>query len=162
MLFLRALLAFLLLPTVVAGIVPAWLARGAVPMRGIWLAGGAALAIGVVILGWCVRDFYVAGRGTLAPWDPPRRLVVVGLYRWTRNPMYVGVLMLLAGWALCFPSRRLAGYALCVALAVHLRVVFFEEPALRRRFGQEWEIYAARTNRWWLRRPAPRKSGGPI
>jgi len=54
---------------------------------------------GLVVLLWCVRDFYVSGRGTLAPWNPPKRLVVVGLYRFTRNPMYIGVLMVVGGWA---------------------------------------------------------------
>src|SRR4051812_31874204 len=104
MLFARALLSFLLLPGVVAFAVPAWLAsidgrRGA----GTWL-GWIVVVAGAAILLWCVRDFYVAGKGTLAPWDPPRRLVVVGLYRFLRNPMYVGVLTLVLGWALVFGS----------------------------------------------------------
>lgn len=156
MLFLRAVLAFLLLPTVVAGIVPAWLARGAV-MRGVWLAGCIVLAVGLVILGWCVRDFYVAGRGTLAPWDPPRRLVVVGLYRWTRNPMYVGVLAILVAWWLLFPSWSLGAYALGVAVAVHCRVIWHEEPWLERQFGDDWRRYRARASRWLPHRVRERK-----
>ncbi len=86
MLFLRALVSFLVLPGTIAGLIPAWIVstdRG----RGHGLILGAVpLAIGVVMLLWCVRDFYVSGRGTLAPWDPLKRLVIVGIYRFTRNP----------------------------------------------------------------------------
>jgi protein-S-isoprenylcysteine O-methyltransferase Ste14 len=64
----------------------------------------------VVVLLWCVRDFYVSGRGTLAPWDPPKHLVVVGLYRFTRNPMYIGVLMVVGGWGLRAGSPVLGMY----------------------------------------------------
>ena len=60
---------------------------------------------------WCVRDFYVSGRGTLAPLDPPKRVVIVGLYRFVRNPMYVAVLTILVGWALLYGSWLLAVHA---------------------------------------------------
>ncbi len=103
---------------------------------------GAALVpvtTGVFVLLWCVRDFYVAGRGTLAPWAPPRRLVRTGLYRFSRNPMYVGVLSILVGWATGFRSWPLALYAAFVALGFHLRVVLYEEPTLARSFSREWE-----------------------
>ncbi|MBW3631341.1 MAG: alpha/beta fold hydrolase [Gemmatimonadetes bacterium] len=91
----RAAAAFLALPGVVAYAVP-WLVRPrSVPLdaRGLPL-----LAAGTAALLWCVRDFYMAGRGTLAPWAPPERLVVIGLYRFSRNPMYVSVLLILVGW----------------------------------------------------------------
>jgi protein-S-isoprenylcysteine O-methyltransferase Ste14 len=84
-----------------------------------------------------VRDFFVAGRGTLAPWDPPRHLVVVGLYRFVRNPMYVSVLTVVVGWWLATGSRLLAGYAVVLAIGFHLRVLYHEEPWLRRQFGEE-------------------------
>ena len=88
--FLRALLAFLMVPVVVAGIVPFTLALYD-PFKGTGsLAGGLLLAIGLAILLWCVRDFYVSGKGTLAPWDPPKHLVTVGLYRYVRNPNVCG------------------------------------------------------------------------
>jgi protein-S-isoprenylcysteine O-methyltransferase Ste14 len=70
--------------------------------------GLALLAVGLVLLLWCARDFFVSGRGTLAPWDPPKRLVIVGLYRFVRNPMYIAVLILLAGWSVATGSRLVA------------------------------------------------------
>jgi len=96
-----------------------------------------------------VRDFYVAGRGTLAPWAPPERLVVVGLYRFSRNPMYVAVMLILIGWAWSFGSPGLGVYAACVALAFHLRVVLGEEPWLAKTHGQAWNDYASRVRRWF-------------
>jgi protein-S-isoprenylcysteine O-methyltransferase Ste14 len=148
--FLRALLAFLALPGVVAFGVPiAWLAasghtRLAEPLGLVPLVGGAAGLL------WCVRDFYVAGKGTLAPWAPPERLVVVGLYRHTRNPMYVSVTLMLLGWALAFGAPALFGYAIGVAVAFHVRVVFGEEPWLARRHGAAWKDYQRRVPRWFL------------
>ena len=115
--------------------------------------GAVPLGIGVVMLLWCVRDFYVSGRGTLAPWDPPKRLVIVGLYRFTRNPMYVGISLLLFGWSLLAASPLLAGYTVFLALLFHLRVVLYEEPRLKRQFDEEWASYAATVPRWLLRLP---------
>jgi protein-S-isoprenylcysteine O-methyltransferase Ste14 len=98
--------------------------------------------------GWCIRDFAVRGRGTPAPWDPPRRLVVTGPYRYVRNPMYIASLMLLAGEALLFGSPGVAIYAAAVWLAFHLRVILYEEPALRSQFGSEYDGYLAVVPRW--------------
>ena len=148
MLLLRATFAFLALPTVVAGVVPALLVRGPSTTRQMIVPGAALLAIGCALLLWCVRDFFVSGRGTLAPWDPPRHLVVVGLYRFTRNPMYVAVLTIIAGWAVLYASPWLALYAVVLAVGFHLRVRWHEEPWLSRQFGTEWEAYARRTGRW--------------
>jgi protein-S-isoprenylcysteine O-methyltransferase Ste14 len=88
------------------------------------------------------------GKGTLAPWSPPRRLVVVGLYRVVRNPMYVAVFTRVLGWGLSFTSAPLALYALVLAIAFHLRVVLHEEPWLRQQFGADWITYAAAVPRW--------------
>lgn len=85
--FVRALVAFLVLPGAVGFLVPLLL-RPAPPERTFHVVAAAPLVAGTFMLLWCVRDFYVAGKGTLAPWAPPRNLVVVGLYRWSRNPMY--------------------------------------------------------------------------
>lgn len=106
------------------------------------------LAAGVVLLPWCVREFHVSGRGTLAPWAPPERLVVSGPYRVSRNPMYAAVTLILVGWALACGSRALWLYAVAVAVAFHLRVVLGEEPWLARRHGAEWDAYRKRVPRW--------------
>lgn len=119
------------------------------PWRGTLCAPGVAvMGLGAILLLWCVRDFYVAGKGTLAPWDPPRRLVVVGLYRVSRNPMYVAVLTLVAGWAVLLASPLLAAYAVVLALAFHARVRLHEEPWLESTFGNDWRDYRSRVNRW--------------
>src|SRR5437867_1776965 len=120
-LFWKALLAFLVLPGTVAFAVPLLLLKPAAPFSTL---GGILAGLGSVFLLWCVRDFYVAGKGTLAPWSPPQTLVVTGLYRVSRNPMYVAVILILWGWTVGFGSRALAIYALAVMLAFHLRVVF--------------------------------------
>lgn len=148
---LRALLAFLALPGVVAFAVPLLIASGGASGQSLFLPGVLVVVTGIVILLWCVRDFLVAGRGTLAPWDPPRQLVVTGLYRHVRNPMYVGVLTLVAGWAILFASWALAAYAVALAIGFHVRVRVSEEPWLASRFGADWERYRAHVRRWWPR-----------
>jgi protein-S-isoprenylcysteine O-methyltransferase Ste14 len=148
MMFFRALFAFLVLPGVFAGVIPAWIVSSD-PRRGHGsLIGLVPMAVGFVLLLWCVRDFYIAGKGTLAPWDPPKRLVVIGLYRFVRNPMYVSVLTLLTGWAVVAGSPSLATYTVILAIAFHLRVLFFEEPRLAKLFGADWTAYKASVRRW--------------
>jgi protein-S-isoprenylcysteine O-methyltransferase Ste14 len=152
----RAVVAFLALPAVVAFLVPWWLAprEARFDLRALPL-----LALGTALLLWCVRDFYVAGRGTLAPWAPPQHLVTVGLYRVSRNPMYVAVLVVLIGWTVGFRARGLAVYAASVAVAFHLRVVAYEEPWLLRTFDADWLAYRARVPRWLGReRPEQRET----
>lgn len=145
---IRALLSFLLLPGIVAGLVPLLLVRSD-PWRGRgWTPGIIILAVGLAILLWCVYAFYQRGKGTLAPWDPPQHLVITGLYRYTRNPMYIGVLLTIGGWAVVATSPVLGVYGLFCALAVHLRVLYYEEPTLARLFGAEWEQYMSNTPRW--------------
>jgi protein-S-isoprenylcysteine O-methyltransferase Ste14 len=146
--FAKAVLAFLLLPGVIAFAVPiAWLSSAGASL--VFPVGLVPLALGAVGLLWCVRDFYISGKGTLAPWAPPERLVVVGLYRFTRNPMYVSVSLILVGWAASFGVPGLWAYAAFVAVAFHLRVVLGEEPWLARTHGAEWQAYAARVPRWF-------------
>jgi protein-S-isoprenylcysteine O-methyltransferase Ste14 len=147
-LFLRALISFLILPGTFAGLIPAWIVSSDRGRGQGLIVGTIPLVIGALILLWCVRDFYVSGKGTLAPWDPPRHLVIVGLYRFTRNPMYVGVLLVLTGWSLWAGSLWLAGYLVILAIAFHLRVVLYEEPTLKRLFGEEWTRYSAAVPRW--------------
>ena len=144
--FWRALFAFLALPGMVAFVIP-WLLRPRDTV--VHAVGFLPLALGIVVLLWCVRDFYVAGKGTLAPWSPPKNLVTVGLYRWSRNPMYVGVLTILVGWAMLFGARNLWIYAGSMAVVFHLRVLFYEEPWLSRTHGDAWTAYKATTSRWF-------------
>ena len=147
--FARALIAFVALPGVVAFAIPGawlWFSANRHPLHPLALA---LVAAGCMALLWCVRDFYVAGRGTLAPWSPPERLVVVGLYRFSRNPMYVAVALTLLGWAVSYGSSSLMGYALAVVVAFHLRVVYGEEPWLARKHGEAWQRYTERVPRWF-------------
>lgn len=146
--FAKALLAFMACPGMVAMAVPlGWLALEP-PLQSVWRPGLALIAIGLVGLLWCVRDFYVTGKGTLAPWAPPSHLVTVGLYRFSRNPMYVSVSLMLFGWALSFGSQGLLAYATVVAVAFHCRIVLGEEPWLRRTFGESWDQYTSEVPRW--------------
>lgn len=147
-LFLRAVVAFLALPGVIAILVPVtWLALAG-RTRVEHPLGLVLLALGFAGLLRCVRDFYVAGKGTLAPWAPPRELVVVGLYRFSRNPMYVAVTAINLGWGVTFGVPAIVVYALVVAVGFHLRVVLNEEPFLARTHGAVWSAYAQRVRRW--------------
>ena len=148
-LFWKATFAFLALPGMVAFAVPLLFFERNWRGFAVGALGLIPLVAGIVLLLWCVGQFYVTGRGTLAPWTPPQNLVVTGLYRFSRNPMYIAVLLVLTGWALMFHSRALAIYAVVVGLAFHLRVVFGEEPWLARTFGDEWVRYKAQVPRWF-------------
>jgi protein-S-isoprenylcysteine O-methyltransferase Ste14 len=112
-----------------------------------WLAMVPCLLGGSALL-WCAWDFAVVGRGTPAPIDPPKSVVVSGLYRFVRNPMYVGVELVILGEAWLFCSARLLGYALLLGPCFHLFVVFYEEPTLRRRFGGPYQEYCQAVPRW--------------
>ena len=114
------------------------------------------LTVGTSVLLRCIWDFAVSGRGTLAPVDPPKALVVQGLYRYVRNPMYVGVLLILFGEAWLFDSRKLLFYALGCFVVVHAFVLLYEEPHLRRKFGDAYVRYCETVNRWFPGRP-PRR-----
>lgn len=115
------------------------------------VAGMLATAIGGALAVWCVLAFVVVGHGTPAPFDPPRRLVARGPYRYVRNPMYLGATIALAGAALFYGSPALAVYAAVFLIAMHAFVVLYEEPTLRASFGQEYERYCDEVRRWWPR-----------
>ena len=110
--------------------------------------GALPILLGASVYLWCAWDFTFAGSGTPAPLDPPRELVARGLYRYVRNPMYVGVVSILLGEALLFQSLRLFGYAALVFLCFYLFVVLYEEPALGRQFGQSYRKYCESVPRW--------------
>ena len=154
---IRHLLAILLLPFVVVVVVPRWLLTDAGP--GTWGAGAAVdglsraagavvFATGFALFAWCVSLFARVGRGTLAPWDPTRRLVAVGPYRHVRNPMISGVLLMLAGEALFWRSGELALWAGTFLLINHAFFLLSEEPGLERRFGDSYRVYRANVPRW--------------
>lgn len=146
--FARALLAFLVLPGMAAFVIPALIAS-IDPWRGdLWWPGGTIVLVGTVLLLWCVRDFYQAGQGTLAPWDPPTQMVVIGLYRFVRNPMYLGVLLLILGWAALLQSVLLVAYSTTLFVAFHARVVLHEEPWLEMQFSTTWLAYRQNVGRW--------------
>lgn len=120
---------------------------------GLLQVGGMMIgATGAVVALGCVLAFVLAGRGTPAPFDPPRRLVIRGPYRHVRNPMYIGAGLALAGAALYYQSLELLGYAVVFLVVVHLFVVFHEEPTLKRSFGADYTAYCRTVRRWWPKR----------
>lgn len=147
--FFRALLAFLMVPVVVTGIVPFMLYQRD-PFAGqvLHLSGLFILCFGLFILLWCVRDFYVAGKGTLAPWDPPKKLVTIGLYRHVRNPMYIGVFFILLGWIVTTSSLYILGFTLLLFTGFFVRVKTHEEPWAEKLFGAEWLSYKDNVPAW--------------
>ncbi len=140
----------------------AWWAHLQNHRLGVWLPGWMAgpgialMAIGAGLVVASVATFVVRGRGTPAPFDPPREFVATGPYRWVRNPMYIGGFLLLAGYALCASSVASLLVALAMLAAVHLFAVLYEEPSLRRRFGASYDAYVRSTPRWL---PRPRARG---
>jgi protein-S-isoprenylcysteine O-methyltransferase Ste14 len=107
-------------------------------------------SVGLAVLLHCIWGFAVHGRGTLAPIDPPKVLVIRGLYRYTRNPMYLAVSLVLLSEALLFDSLPLLIYAAVALLGFHLFVVLYEEPGLRSQFGESYEEYFRAIPRWGI------------
>ena len=151
-------LVFLLLaPGVVAGVVPWWLtgwrSRGPLPYWApLRVAGAILLAAGIVVLLQAFARFVLEGRGTPAPVAPTERLVVGGVYRYVRNPMYLAVAATIVGQALALGQPILLPYAAAFAVAVAGFVHRYEEPTLRRQFGEEYETYRRAVPAWWPRR----------
>ena len=155
MLWVRAVLFALVLPGTVLIWVPLWLTTlhdGHLQLGATRWVGLPVLTIGVAGLLWCIWDFAHQGRGTLAPVDPPQFVVRTGLYRVVRNPMYLSVLTALVGEAVVSESVPLIIWAVIVAITVHLFVVAYEEPTLRRQFGATYEAYRRAVPRWLPRR----------
>jgi protein-S-isoprenylcysteine O-methyltransferase Ste14 len=158
---LRSIFFVFLLPGTVAGYVPYRILRGEdalVPPALVLanLAPALLVAVGAAVLFASVWEFFARGRGTLAPVDPPKELVVSGLYRYTRNPMYNGVLAILLGLAWLFRSAGVLEYAAGTFVAFTLFVLLYEEPALARRFGDSYAAYRRAVPRWgFTRRPYP-------
>ena len=151
----RSLLWTVLLPGIVAGYVP-WRFFGLGearpdPGRLTDLLALLLMGLGAALLAACIVEFARRGRGTLSPIDPPRTLVVGGLYRYVRNPMYVAVTTIVAGEALLTRSAPLAAYLVGWFAVANLFVLGYEEPALRRQFGAPYDDYARRVGRWMPR-----------
>lgn len=152
---LRASMATLAMPGMVAGVVPAVILQRGIPASpplGAVAIGSALVVLGIILLMTCIAGFARQGHGTLAPYDPPDALVAAGPYRYTRNPMYVGVLAILAGLALARWSAPLAIYTAGVATAFVLFVRVYEEPRLERQFGERYVDYKSVVPRWLGRR----------
>jgi len=152
-LFLRSLFFTVLFPGTVTVILPWAIVTRWWPAEfpGWGAAQAAALVpigLGAAVLLHSVWTFAAVGRGTLVPVDAPRRLVVVGLYRYVRNPMYVGVAAILLGEALMFRSRALLGYTAVWFAVVNLFILLYEEPHLGRRFGDSYARYRRAVGRW--------------
>ncbi len=154
MIWLKTLLFTLIAPGTVTVFVPYLLlsSRHAAKAAGVWrFLGLLPLLIGFGIYLWCAYDFAAKGRGTPAPIDPPKQLVHSGLYRFTRNPMYVGITLILLGEAIFFSSGVLYFYAAAVFVGFNAFIIFYEEPALRRLFGESYVRYCAEVPRWLLK-----------
>ena len=148
----RSLLWTALLPGLFAGYVPLrffGLARVQLSLQNpVHILGLLAIGLGAALLATCIWEFARSGRGTLAPVDPPRELVVQGLYRYVRNPMYLSVTVIVLGELLLTGSRPLLVYWAVWFVAVNLFVIGYEEPTLRRRFGESYERYTREVGRW--------------
>ena len=116
---------------------------------GLWHWMGLALVVlGGALAIWCILTFALVGKGTPAPFDPPRQLVAAGPYRWVRNPMYIGAGTALCGAALFYQSAALVAFAAGFLIVTHLFVVFYEEPTLERTFGARYADYRNAVPRW--------------
>jgi protein-S-isoprenylcysteine O-methyltransferase Ste14 len=136
-------------------LLPGWLGfrvEAAATARWRWLAAIPSV-LGFAVALRCIWDFGWTGRGTPAPMAPPQRLVVVGFYRYVRNPMYVGFAVGWIGLWIVFghANPTMLAAVLAVAVGVQLFVVFYEEPTLRKKFGADYELYRQNVRRWWPR-----------
>lgn len=150
---LRSFVFLLLAPGVVAGVVPWWITHGQFRqlffgIAAFRIAGTLLIAAGTAALLDCFARFARQGLGTPAPVLPTEHLVVTGLYRHVRNPMYVGVAAVILGQALLFGSVQLLAYGVVVTLAFHFFVTLYEEPKLTRTFGDEYREFRDNVPRW--------------
>ena len=153
-LILRNLFFTILQPGLVAGLIPVWiLGRKAnnlfnKPWQLYQFSGFLVFVGGFLIMLICIISFAVKGRGTLSPADPTKKLVVTGLYRYSRNPMYIGVVMILTGEAIFFQSVSLWIYLLLVNIGFNIFILLHEEPRLQKDFGEEYKKYCQKVRRW--------------
>ncbi|WP_299113524.1 isoprenylcysteine carboxylmethyltransferase family protein [uncultured Winogradskyella sp.] len=153
-LFIRNLFFTILQPGLVAGLIPLWIIGFRISniFDKVWqlhnYIGIIVFLIGFLIMFWCIISFAIYGRGTLSPVDPTKKLVTSGLYCFSRNPMYVGVILILIGEAVFFKSIELWIYSLLVFIAFYIFILLIEEPRLRKDFGEEYKTYCKKVRRW--------------
>ena len=168
LMLLRHLFAILVLPFMMTVLIPHWLVSG-YGERALWpndstlavlarISGGIVFLIGLFLFGWCLYLFAARGKGPLAPWDPPRKLVVTGPYRFVRNPMISGVLLIIAGEALVHGSRTIGLWLLTFFVINQIYFMLSEEPMLEARFGEDYREYKRNVPRW-IPRLLPWKAG---
>ena len=139
----------LILPVTVLVIIPAWVEKHWVLQPGMHFAGGVLLMIaGLSLMAVTIASFVRVGKGTLAPWSPPKKLVVRGPYRYVRNPMIIGVICVLLGEALAFWSRAILMWAGEFFVINIIYFILYEEPGLRARFGEEYSEYKRHVSMW--------------
>lgn len=152
-LFLRNLIFTLLQPGVVCIGIP-WLILDKVPEllsktpSYILIVACGFILVGACILCNSIYLFATVGRGTLSPLDPTKNLVIIGLYKYSRNPMYVGVMLILLSECLLFQNQHLLNYTLTVFILFNIFIIFVEEPRLVREFGHEYSNYCKQVRRW--------------
>jgi protein-S-isoprenylcysteine O-methyltransferase Ste14 len=153
-LLIRNLLFTLVVPGSGAVWIPLWILsrRGSMPTPAAWYAAS-LIVIGAVLYLSCVWHFAIVGCGTPGPWDAPRQFVAVGPYRWLRNPIYIAALLVVLGEAWLFLSLPLLLYSAAMAIFLHLFVIGYEEPTLRRSFGETYVQYVRTVPRWIPRPP---------
>ena len=153
-LLIRNFLFTVVVPGLGAVWIPWWLlSRSGVISEPVAWQAVALIGIGAALYFWCLSVFAIVGRGTPGPWDAPRRFVTVGPYRWVRNPIYIAALLVVVGEAWLFRSLPLLLYAGAMAIFVHLFVVGYEEPTLRRSLGETYAEYLRTVPRWIPRPP---------
>lgn len=155
MLLIKTLLFTILAPGTLTVLFPYWILQSRTELFpkswNVWaIIGGIVVMLGISIYLFCAWEFISTGKGTPAPYDPPKLLVKKGLYRFTRNPMYVGVSSIILGESIYFRSTALLVYALIVWTGFQLRVLFYEEPELKKQFGISFDEYCQRVPRWFL------------
>ena len=153
-LLLRNIIFTILQPGIVAGLIPYLILRlktndlFAQQLRAYHYFGSLIFLLGFIIMLICIRSFAIIGKGTLSPADPTERLDITGFYKFSRNPMYVGVLLILIGEVIFFQSHLLIIYLLSIFTAFNIFILLIEEPRLRKDFGKEYREYCKKVRRW--------------
>ena len=149
MLFLKNLVFTLVFPGTVAVYLPYLITRKEILNSGLLLVISILFfATGAAIYFWCLWNFASYGRGTPAPMDAPKKLVIRGPYKYVRNPMYVGIITTILGWAILYRAWHVLIYAACIWFFQELFILLYEEPHLRKIFGNEYLEYCAKVGRW--------------